>query len=172
MKIFNIILSLYYRLMSPIKFARKKGVKIGKNCFIDTRKWSSEPYLITIGNNVQITKDVYFHTHGGAHVARKIYKNFDIFGKINIEDWVYIGAGSQIMPGVTIGEGSLIAAGSIVTKSVPPHEVWGGNPARFICSVEEYITRNLAHNINSKALSPIEKRKYLLSLPESKFISK
>lgn len=172
MRIYKTLESLYYRLKPPIEYARKIGVKIGDNCFIDTRKWSSEPYLISIGNNVQITKDVYFHTHGGAHIGRRANPDFDIFGKINIHDWVYVGAGAQIMPGVTIGEGSLVAAGSIVTKSIPPNEVWGGNPARFICSVEEYIARNLPYNTESKAMNSQEKRKYLLSLPNSRFIQK
>lgn len=76
------------------------------------------------------------------------------------------------MPGVTIGEGSLIAAGSIVTKSIPPNEVWGGNPARFLCSRDEYIARNLPYNLDSKSMTPQKKRDYLLSLPDNKFICK
>lgn len=51
---------------------------------------------------------------------------------IVIEDDVFIGAGCYIMKGVTIGARSVVAAGSIVTKSIPQNEVWGGNPARFI----------------------------------------
>lgn len=47
------------------KYARHIGVTIGKNCFISTREWSSEPYLVTIGDNVQITRNVAIHTHGG-----------------------------------------------------------------------------------------------------------
>ena len=58
--------------------------------------------------------------------------DFDVFGKVQIEDWAYIGAYSQIMPGVTIGEGAIVAAGSVVTKSVPPRTVVGGNPAHLI----------------------------------------
>lgn len=111
---------------SPIKEARALGVTIGENCFIATRKWPTEPYLITIGNNCQITSDVKIHTHGGSHVARLKFPKFDCFGKVHIKDWAYIGAGSQIMPGVTIGENSLIAAGSVVCKSVPDRELWGG----------------------------------------------
>lgn len=61
---------LYYRLfLTPENYARRIGVKIGKNCLIDTRNWSSEPYLITIGNNVQVTKDVSIHTHGGGNAV-------------------------------------------------------------------------------------------------------
>lgn len=65
---------LYWRFIaSPEKYARHIGVKIGKNSFISTRFWSSEPYLITIGDNVQITDGVRFFTHGGGMwLARNI----------------------------------------------------------------------------------------------------
>lgn len=54
------------------------------------------------------------------------YKNVVRFGKIQVEDNCFIGARSIIMPGVTIGKGSIIGAGSLVTKSVPSGQVWGG----------------------------------------------
>lgn len=126
MSLKGIIKKLYWTTKSPEEYARHLGVKIGHHTSISTRNWSSEPYLISIGNHVQVTQDVWFHTHGGAHVARRKYSGFDTFGKIRIEDWVYIGASSHILPGVTIGCGSLIASGSIVSKSVPCGEVWGG----------------------------------------------
>lgn len=157
---------------SPVGYARNIGVHIGENCFISTNKWSSEPYLIFIGNNVQVTQDVWFHTHGGSHVARRMYPNFDVFGKIEVKDWAYIGSGSHIMPGVTIGKGSLIAAGSIVTKSVPDGEVWGGVPATRLCSVEEYIERNKPFNLDTKNMTTKEKKRFLLSLSDEKFIKK
>lgn len=63
--VFNFLAKVYWRFMkSPEAQARHLGVKIGENCLIDTRRWPSEPYLITIGNNVQITNRVAFHTHG------------------------------------------------------------------------------------------------------------
>lgn len=173
MNIFSRLSYFYWRFMAnPEKYARHLGVRIGCNCFISTREWSSEPYLITIGNNVQVTRGVAIHTHGGGNAVRKQYPDFDIFGKVVIKDWAYIGAYSQIMPGVTIGEGAIVAAGSIVTKSVPPHTVVGGNPARIICSVDEYIHRNLQFNLHSKNLNSVEKKKFLLSLSEDKFIRK
>ena len=169
----NLISKFYWRFFaSPEKYARHIGVKIGNNRLIETRNWSSEPYLITIGNNVQVTMNVYFHTHGGAHVARQKYPKFDVFGKIVIEDWSYIGANSSIMPGVTIGEGALVAAGSIVTKSVAPYTVVGGNPAKFICTTDEYIERNTKYNTGTKGLSNEEKRKILLELEDCRFLKK
>ena len=76
------------------------------------------------------------------------------------------------MPGVTIGRGALVAAGSVVTKSVPAGAVVGGNPAKYICSVDEYIEHNLKYNLDSKGMTPSEKRSLLLSLSDDKFIKK
>jgi len=157
---------------SPEAYARKVGVHIGKGCFISTRGWSSEPYLVFIGDNVQITRGVMIHTHGGGNAIRHIIPDFDTFGKVVIEDGAYIGAYSQIMPGVTIGANAIIAAGSIVTKSVPAGTVVGGNPARYICTIEEYIEKNRYKNFHTHGLSAAEKRKRLQGASDEMFISK
>lgn len=127
---------------------------------------------MTIGNNVQVTNDVSIHTHGGGNCIRKDHPDFDTFGKVIIEDWAYIGSFSQIMPGVTIGEGALVAAGSVVTKSVAPHTVVAGNPARVICTTEEYYERNKRFDVKTKGKSLEEKKRVLFSLPEDMFIKK
>lgn len=57
----------------------------------------------------------------------------------------FIGAGSIILPGVTIGDKCVIGAGSVVTKSVPDGEVWGGCPARFIKSTSDFLRNNEAY---------------------------
>lgn len=168
----NILLRLYWRLCSPEKYARKLGVTIGENCLIDTRNWSSEPYLITIGNNVQITKNVFIHTHGGGNSIRRLSPNFDVFGKVIIEDYAYIGAGSHILPGVTIGRCAIVGAGSVVTKSVPANMVVAGNPAKVICSIGEYLQKNLKYNTNTKGMDSDMKKRCLLSLPDEMFIKK
>lgn len=161
------------KLLNPEKYARLIGVNIGTNNFIpDKDCWSSEPYLITVGSNCQITNGVRIFTHGGGNAARKKHPNFDVFGKVLIGDWVYIGNNSLIMPGVSIGDGSLIAAGSVVTKSVPSGVVVGGNPAKIISTTDEYIIHNEQFNLNSKYLSAEEKRILLLSVPNEKFLVK
>ena len=171
--IFAKIALLYWRFIAtPEKYARHIGVKIGNQCLVHTRNWSNEPYLVTIGNHVQLTRCVSIHTHGGANPIRKEHPDFDVFGKVVIEDWAYIGAFSQIMPGVTIGEGALVAAGSVVTKSVAPHTVVGGNPARYICTTEEYYEKNKRFNVNTKGKKSLEKKTILLGLPVEMFIKK
>lgn len=171
--IFRTIVELYWRkIAAPEKYARHLGVKLGKNCLIRTRNWSSEAYLVTIGNNVGITDGVSIHTHGGGRVLRTKYPDFDVFGKVVIEDWAYIGTNSQIMPGVTIGEGALVAAGSIVTKSVAPHTVVAGNPARYICTTDEYYEKNKKYDVKTKRIGKEEKKRILLSLSDDKFLKK
>ena len=79
---------------------------------------------------------------------------------------------AQIMPGVTIGKGSIVAAGAIVTQSVPPYSVVGGNPARIIGSTQEYMTRNTKYNLHCKRMGRKEKMRFLLSVDASKLIRK
>lgn len=76
------------------------------------------------------------------------------------------------MPGVTIGNNVLVAAGSVVTKSIPEGVVVAGNPARRICTIEEYYERNKQWDVHTKHLSPNEKRKFLLSMDNSFFVNK
>lgn len=176
MEIIRMIRSICYRLVnyfSPYRYAKIIGVNIGKNCLLyRSMEWSSEPYLITVGDNVQITKGVAIHTHGGGHTVRRSVSDFDVFGKVIIKDWAYLGAHSQIMPGVTIGEGAMVAAGSVVTKSVPDGVVVGGNPAKVICTVEEYLSRNIKYNVHTKGLSERDKKHRLLSMDDEQFLKK
>lgn len=65
-KILDNLKTLYWRFCkTPEQYARHIGVKIGKNCLIGSYEWGSEPYLISIGNNVQVTRSVSMYTHGG-----------------------------------------------------------------------------------------------------------
>lgn len=156
----------YYR-MSNEDYARKIGVTLGSDNFIsDKRHWSSEPYLITIGSHCQITRGAVFATHGGGQCIRDKHPDFDCFGKIAVGDWVYIGANAIIMPGVTIGDNVLVAAGSIVTKSIPSGMVVAGNPARVICTTDEYYEKNKIYDTHSKGMNP-DKKRSLLTNPQS-----
>lgn len=105
-------------------------------------------------------------------MVRHIDPTFDLFGKVAIGNYVYIGSGSLIMPGVTIGNHVLVAAGSVVTKSIPSGVVVAGNPARYLCTIEEYYNRNKKYNMSTKGLSPSEKKRFLLQAPEDLFIKK
>ena len=109
------LLSIYRRIFWSLeRQARYAGVTIGENNFIASEFWSTEGYLIRVGNHCQITQGVKFLTHGGAGAVRKMYPEFDTFGRVAIGDYVYLGTNSLVMPGVTIGDNVLVAAGSVV----------------------------------------------------------
>lgn len=152
--------------------ARYAGVIMGEKNYIASKFWSTEAYLITVGNHCQITRGVQFFTHGGGNSVRLKYPRFDTFGKVKIGDYVYIGNNALIMPGVTIGNNVLVAAGSVVTKSIPDNVVVGGNPAQYISTIDEYVERNLQYNTDTKGISHKSKRYILQSMDESKFIKK
>ena len=173
MGIINKIINAYRRnFLSFEKQARKAGVKMGKNNFICSRFWSTEAYLITIGNYCAVTAGCKLFTHGGGHSVRWLNPKFDCFGKVVIGDYVYLGNEVLVMPGVTIGDHVLVAAGSVVTKSIPSNVVVGGNPAKFLCSIEDYYNRNKLYNLDSKDMDAASKKALLLSLPDEKFIHK
>ena len=126
----------------------KQGVKIGKDSTIHgTPAFGSEPYLITIGNNVEIAPRVAFITHdGGTSTFRRQerYKNVIKFGEIRIKDNSVIGYGAIILPGVTIGPNTLVAAGSVVTRNAAPNTLVAGNPAKPVMSIQQYAEWSLA----------------------------
>ncbi|MBR6655383.1 MAG: acyltransferase [Alistipes sp.] len=172
MKTFSNIIQRFRKLIyTPEKWARYIGVTIGHDNLIGKNHWSSEPYLISIGSHCNLS-DCRIFTHGGARSIRSKYPNFDCFGKVVIGDYVYIGRGVLIMPGVTIGSNVLVGAGSVVTKSIPNGMMVAGNPARIICTIDEYYERNKKWDIGSKGMSASAKKKLLLELPEDKFIKK
>lgn len=160
-------------IMSNISYAKMKGVKIGSNTAIAGKDhWSTEPYLISIGENCRIAKGVCFFTHGGALLGRIEYPDYDFFGKIKVGNHVYFGANSLIMPGVTIGNDVLIAAGAVVTKSIPDGMVVGGNPAKIIGTVKDFVEKNNKYNVNSRSMNQVQKRRLLESLDDSYFVKK
>ncbi|MBD5585000.1 MAG: acyltransferase [Clostridia bacterium] len=171
-KLIKLIMELYWRFFtSPERYAKHLGVDIGTNNLIKKMHWSSEPYLIKVGSNCQLTNCRIF-THGGGQVVRDEHPEFDVFGKVTIGNWVYIGTNSLIMPGVTIGDNVLIAAGSVVTKSIPNRKVVAGNPARIICSIDEYYERNKMYDQGTKGLDDSTKRGILLNAEYESFLRK
>lgn len=113
------------------------GMKVGENCHIQPGVVFdySHCWLITIGHEVTIAPGAYLLAHDA---STKAWSGYTRIGRVVIEDGAFIGARAVIMPGVTVGQHSIVAAGSVVTKSVPPNSVYGGNPAREICSMEAY----------------------------------
>lgn len=135
----------------PVGYARSIGVTVGERCIIESFNFGSEPFLIFIGDHVEITTDVTFITHDGATwVMRENpqFKDVIRFGKIVINDNVFIGHGVTILPNVEIGCNVIIGAGSVVTSDIPSNCVFAGVPARFICNTNDYAKKCLAETPN------------------------
>jgi acetyltransferase-like isoleucine patch superfamily enzyme len=125
------------------KYLRRKGVKIGKNCKVHTVAFSTEPYLVEIGDNARITSGTIFITHDGAVNCFPGEVDGGIFGRITIGSNVFIGSNSIILYNTTIGNNCIIGAGSVVRGHFPDNSVIVGNPAKVIMksSVQKLLYR-------------------------------
>ena len=139
------ILYARYNQRTIAKYFRKQGAQIGKGCSILTLRLGKEPYLVKIGNHVQVGSDVVFATHdGGAWIFREEIPNMQVFGPIIIEDNCVIGEGVVLFPNIRIGKNSIVGAGSVVISDIPPNTIVMGGPARPMGSIEKYKEKCIA----------------------------
>ena len=122
-----------------------KNIHLGNHVIINMNCTFVDNNRIDIGNRVLIASDVKMYT--ATHSTQPSVRNYSghpdpafwcqtYSRPITIEDEVWIGGGAILLPGVTIGRGSVIGAGAVVTRDVPPYSVAVGNPARVIRQVE------------------------------------
>lgn len=122
---------------------KKRGLVVGKNfkrlnhVIID----DSHAWLITIGDDVTLAPKVHILAHDA---STKTALDKTRIGLVNIGNNVFVGASTTILPGVTIGDNVVIGAGSVVSKDIPSNSLAVGNPAKVVCSYDEYISRKRA----------------------------
>lgn len=159
--IFNFIIGFVYSKKSPIGYARSLGVKLGSNLRFYIMKphlFSTEPWLISVGNSVHIMVDCSFITHdGGTFIPRDQVPDLELTAPINIGNNVYLGIRSIIMPGVSIGNNVIIDDGSIVTKDFPDNTIAVRVPARVIKTLEDYLKKASANSLKLGHLKGEEK---------------
>jgi acetyltransferase-like isoleucine patch superfamily enzyme len=125
--------------------------------------WSTEPWIITLGNNVHITDGVKFVTHdGGTLLFRNITPDLEITKPIIVGNDVYIGNNVIILPGVTIGNKVIIGAGTIVTRNIPDNSLVVGIPGRVIKTADEYYEKIKKESLHLGHLRGQEKDKALM----------
>ena len=93
------------------------------------------------------------------------------FGKIKIGNYTYIGDSCLVMGGVTIGNDVIVAAGTVVTKSIPDGVMVAGNPMRIIGNTEDFVKRMIENDVMGGNTNLVGKarRQYIESLPEERF---
>lgn len=110
-------------LRSPHRIAIGSYCNVNKHSVLDGRG------TLIIGNNVDIAQDVHIWTEQHDYNSTSFKA---ITSPVVIKDYVWIASRATILPGVTIGEGAVVACGSVVTKDVPDYTVVAGVPARVI----------------------------------------
>ena len=150
-------------MFGEIKYAKKVGVNMGNDIHLYGRmSWSTEPWIITLGNNVHITDGVKFITHdGGTLLFRSKVPDLEITKPITVGDNVYIGNNVIILPGVNIGNNVIVGAGTVVTKSIPDNSVAVGVPAKVIKTADEYFEKIKNESLHLGHLRGAEKDKAL-----------
>lgn len=133
-------------------YSKYMGVKFGTNVRItDKPSFGSEPYLVTIGNDVTITDGVIFHNHdGGVGILRSKYPGLDVIKPIIVGNNVFLGSRCTIMPGIKIGNNVIVGAGSLVTRDIPDNVVVVGVPAKVLKTLAEYEEKVLKDGIYLK----------------------
>lgn len=149
----KIVAYFVFYLKGGVPYARYIGAKVGKDCRVYTTCFGSEPFLVTIGDRVTLTLGVKLITHDGATwLARDKKGRRYRYQPIEIGNQVFVGVNSIIMPGVKIQDKVIVAAGSVVTKSVPHGTVVAGVPAKVIGSFNEIHQRMIDNYVSDQDL--------------------
>ncbi len=130
-----------------IEYLRAEGVRVGENCTIYDRSNIvvdlTRPWLIEIGDNVEITAKAVILTHGydWSVIHHKTGEIIGSAGKVKIGNNVFIGIGTTILPGTTIGDNVVIGSGSVVKGEIEGNSVYAGVPAKKISSIDVYFEK-------------------------------
>lgn len=134
---------LFYRLRAnyTTEHLIEMGLVVGKNFnrMHDVILDPSHCWLIQIGDNVTMAPRVHVLAHDA---STKVFLDYTKIGRVNIGNNVFIGAETVILPNVKIGDNVVIGANSTVSKDIPSGSVYAGSPAKFICTIDEFLKKN------------------------------
>lgn len=148
-----------------VAYLRGLGVKIGERCTVDTLAFSTEPYLVELGDYVGIAGGTEFIAHdAGIRCFREDFPEDDIFGTIKIGNNVFIGSNCTILPNTVIGDNSIVGAGSVVRGTFPENSVIIGNPAKvaYDMKVQKFMYRKSPGRMPTARMSDPEKKPHVI----------
>lgn len=119
-------------LQPPFYCDYGRNITLGDNVYFNFNCVILDVAPVKIGSNVMMGPNVQIYTASHPLNAMERAAGLELGKKINIEDHVWLGGSCVLCPGVTVGAGSIIAAGAVVTKDIPPGVIAGGNPAKVI----------------------------------------
>jgi acetyltransferase-like isoleucine patch superfamily enzyme len=141
---------------------RRRGARIGNSCLIYSTRFSTEPYLIDIGDHVGIAGGVQFITHHGfAMIIRRKHPDAQIFGRIRVGSGTVIGIDAILLPGTEIGKDCIVGARAVVRGTIPDNSLVVGNPAKVVGRASLVRTRleKSPHRLDVFNVSPAERRR-------------
>jgi maltose O-acetyltransferase len=120
---------------------RAQGMRLGGDVWLPDSTWIDPDYcfLISIGDHCGFGEECLILAHDA---QMDEFLDAGRIGKVVIHESCHIGARTTILPGVEIGPRTIVGANSTVSRSLPPDTVCAGNPARVICSLDEYLAKN------------------------------
>ena len=127
---------------TQLDYLIENGLKIGRECYI----WSENgidalfPFLIEIGDFVTISTNVTILAHDNSTYKQNLHTKIR---RVWIGNRVFIGSGTTILPNVRVGDNVIVGANSLVSKNLSSNGVYAGNPARYICSIEDYKNKHM-----------------------------
>ena len=143
--LFGVSIGAHSSIHMKCRFYNPGSVSIGCHSVINRQVLLDGRYPLTIGNNVSVSEQVMFltleHDPDSPTFANR-------GAPIVVENRVFVGARVLVLPGVTVGEGSVVAAGAIVTRDVEPYTIVAGVPARFV----RRRSRNLEYELDYRKL--------------------
>lgn len=145
----NRFVGLWRRLGSPsledwAEYLSRHGGfhSFGSACAINPSAYFADPAITRIGSNVRIAGGFITGHDGSVNMVNRAFgTKFDAVGAVDIRDNVFVGYGAIILPGVTIGENSIIGAGAVIARDVEPGSIMAGSPARKVSTMEEHLER-------------------------------
>lgn len=147
-----------------IRMLRQDGVRIGRDCIVHTNRFSTEPYLIEIGDHVAISSGCEFITHDASgFIFDRQGLAHGLYGTIRVGSNVYFGVNCIILPHTTIGSNCVIGAGSVVRGVIPDDSIVFGNPARVVMKTPllEKLIRHSKGRLDTRAMNSPQKRRAL-----------
>ena len=161
----RMINKVYYHVLQRIspekykekypQYLKKLGIKISDNYFqsghgfiASSAVFDANDYsLISIGDATTISADVVFLTHDYSIAKGLAAVNSPYYGRflkpISVGENCFIGMRTILLPGTTIGNNCIVGAGAVVKGNYPDHVVIAGNPAKVICTIEEFTNRHI-----------------------------
>lgn len=136
----NSTIHMWANFFNPSGITIGSDTIIGDHCFLDGRA------PLKIGDHVGIASQVLIY-NDEHNLNSENYENS--YGPVTINDYVFIGPRSIILPGVIVGKGAVVAAGAVVTKDIPEFEIWGGIPAK---KIGDRAVKNLKYKLGRPML--------------------